>query len=63
MNFTREEIQDLEDAIHDASELISWKQESHDDYSERDLKRMNRYVERLLKLKNRLSEPVAHGKN
>jgi HEPN domain-containing protein len=53
--FTRNEIQDLEEAIYMALELISCKQESPDDYSKTDLKRMIKCVERLLKLKSKLA--------
>lgn len=63
MNFSREEIQDLEDAIYHAAEHIAWKQESFSDYSKTDLKRMNKFVERLMKLKTRLGEPVGQGRN
>ena len=61
MNLSREEIQDLEDAIYFAGELIALRQGQFADYSEHELERAGKFVQRLLKLKTKLGSRVAIG--
>ena len=60
--FTREEIQDLEDAIYFTVEHVVRKQELRA-HTEKEIERMNKFVERLLKLRRQLKCPVGQGRN